>query len=91
MSSELREMLVSYCAAYGAWMDARRQIATEGQLVDGKRHPLSTDLHKHRDTMNRLLPEFGLTPASRSKLVSMKDDSKDNPFGMLLERMSGTN
>jgi phage terminase small subunit len=38
--------------------------------------------------MNRLLPEFGLTPASRQKLKSLKtDEDKDDSFSMLMERM----
>jgi phage terminase small subunit len=39
--------------------------------------------------MNRLLPELGLTPASRQKLTSLKldDDKADDPFAGLMERM----
>ena len=38
--------------------------------------------------MNRLRPEFGLTPASRSKLVSMKGDEEENPMDHLVARLT---
>lgn len=91
ISSECRELLISYCTAFGAWMEIRRKIAKEGSLLYGKRHPLSTDLHKYREQLNKLLPEFGLTPASRGKLVSMKLDENEDPFASILSRLTGEN
>jgi phage terminase small subunit len=46
-------------------------------------------MHKFRDQLNKLLPEFGLTPASRQKLTSMKlDDKKEDPFAKIMARMA---
>ena len=100
MSSETREMLIAYCTAYGGWMEARRKVRQTGIMLvtkdeNGKavvkRNPFSAELHKYRDEMNRLLPEFGLTPASRGRLVSINEHNQDNPFAGILERMSGNN
>jgi P27 family predicted phage terminase small subunit len=45
-------------------------------------------MHKFREQLNKLLPELGLTPASRQKLTSLKlDDKKDDPFAKIMERM----
>jgi P27 family predicted phage terminase small subunit len=98
LSSDNREILISYCTAYAGWMKARQLIKTTGIVLvekgkDGKRtisrNPISVELHKYREEMNRLLPELGLTPASRQKLTSLKldDDNADDPFAGLMERM----
>jgi P27 family predicted phage terminase small subunit len=78
-------------------MKARQLVRTTGIVLvekskDGKRtisrNPISVELHKYREEMNRLLPELGLTPASRQKLTSLKlDEAIDDPFNSLMERM----
>jgi P27 family predicted phage terminase small subunit len=56
--------------------------------TDIKRNPFSVELHKYRDEMNKLLPELGLTPASRSKVsANDPDDGKDDPFASIMARM----
>jgi P27 family predicted phage terminase small subunit len=97
MSSDLIEILVAYCTAYGGWMRAREAVRKTGivlvqKMADGttdvKRNPFSVELHKYRDEMNKLLPELGLTPASRSKVSAIDaDDNKDDPFASIMERM----
>ena len=96
LSSETRELLIAYCTAYGGWMKARRAVESAGlALVDKengtiKRNPFCSELHKYRDAMNRLLPEFGLTPSARGNLVSLNDDMED-PFAILAERKASRN
>jgi len=92
LSDDNREILVAYCTAHGGWIKARRMIEKTGLAlivkqkdgtIDMKRNPYCVELHKFRDEMNRLLPEFGLTPSSRQKLVSLKP-VEDDPFLELL-------
>jgi P27 family predicted phage terminase small subunit len=52
-----------------------------------RRHPVATDMHKFREQMNKIIPEFGLSPSSRSRLVSLKQDEEKNPFGELLNKL----
>ena len=94
MSTDLREIMVAYCTAYGGWIKAKRAVAKSGMVLiskdkDGnaqaKRNPFSVELHKYREEMNRLMPEFGLTPASRSKMVALQPEEED-PFQMWLEK-----
>ena len=97
LSSDTREILIAYCTAYAGWMKARDLIKTTGIVLIAKnkkgettvmRNPISVELHKYREEMNRLLPELGLTPASRQKLTSLKlEDDKDDPFASIMERM----
>lgn len=95
LSSTSRELMIAYCTAFGGWIAARRKVQELGQCLGegdkAKRNPHSVELHKYRDQMNRLLPEFGLTPSSRGKLVSMNVDGKDSPFHELLDRMGSLN
>ena len=92
LSSDLTEILTAYCTAFGGWMRARQAVQKLGLvLIDGtdiKRNPFSVELHKYRDDMNRLLPEFGLTPASRQK-VSPKEsgEAEESPFKKIMDRM----
>lgn len=92
MSSDCREQMIAYCIAYGGYMETRRWVAQEGSVLiengNQKRNPRMTDLHKFSEQMNKLRPEFGLTPASRSKLVSMKNGDEDDPMDQLLSRLT---
>lgn len=100
LSQDCREVMIAYCTAYGGWINARRAVLKTGIVLvrkndegqtEVKRNPFSVELHKYRDEMNRLLPEFGLTPSSRSRLIPPKDDKQESAFSALLDRMSGTN
>jgi P27 family predicted phage terminase small subunit len=97
ISTDTREILVAYCTAYGHWMEARTKVAETGLAIesydkDGNRiitrNGYVTELHKFREQMNKLLPELGLTPASRQKLTSLKvDDDGDDAFASIMKRM----
>jgi len=85
LSSDLREIMIAYCTAYGGWMKARRMVEKLGVVLvtkgeDGaeiKRNPFSVELHKYREEMNKLLPELGLTPSARSKMVANLPPEED--------------
>ena len=100
LSSECRELLISNCCSYGGWMRAARAIKRTGATIKctdrrgnevTRPNPLCIELHKYRDQMTRLLPEFGLTPASRGRLVSMKSPEELNPITQLFERFHSAN
>jgi len=97
ISADTREILIAYCTAYKMWREARERVAETGLAIIGvdkegntqiTRNAYVTEMNKFREQMNKLLPEFGLTPASRQKLTSMNlDDNKDDPFASIMERM----
>ena len=97
ISSDTREILIAYCTAYAHWREARAKVAETGLALIGvdkegntqiTRNAYSVEMRNFRDQMNRLLPELGLTPASRQKLTSLKlEDDKDDPFASIMERM----
>ena len=102
MSTDLVEIMTAYCTAYGGWMRARDMVRKTGIVFiqkekgsdgkdfvkDIKRNPFSVELHKYRDQMNKLLPELGLTPASRGKVSAIEaDDTAEDPFAKIMARM----
>jgi P27 family predicted phage terminase small subunit len=87
-----RELLVAYCTAYVGWFECRKMVTENAYTVmdsqgNVRRHPVATDMHKFREQMNKIIPEFGLSPSSRSRLVSLKQDEDKNPFGELLNKL----
>ena len=98
LSTDTREMLVSYCTIYAKWMEARKKVEETGLAIESvdkmgqlviSKNPYVSEMHKFRDQLNKLLPEFGLTPASRQKLKSMNlDEKKEDPFAKIMERMA---
>jgi P27 family predicted phage terminase small subunit len=97
LSSDTREILVAYCTAYAKWMEARAKVKKTGLAIEGvdkegnvtiTKNAYVAEMHKFREQLNKLLPELGLTPASRQKLTSLKlDDAKEDPFAKIMARM----
>ncbi len=97
LSTDIRELLVAYCTTFAKWTEAKTKVKETGLAIESvdkygnqviSRNPYVAEMHRFRDQLNRLLPEFGLTPSSRQKLKSMNlDDTKDNAFAKIMERM----
>ena len=98
LSTDTREMLVSYCTIYAKWIEARKKVEETGLAIESvdkmgqlviSKNPYVAEMHKFRDQLNKLLPEFGLTPASRQKLKSMNlEEKKEDPFAKIMARMA---
>jgi P27 family predicted phage terminase small subunit len=96
LSSDLREIMIAYCSAFGGWMKARRMVEKLGVVLvtktdegtEIKRNPFSVELHKYREEMNRLLPELGLTPSARARMVATLPPEEDE-FAEWLKRAPG--
>jgi P27 family predicted phage terminase small subunit len=97
LSSDTREILIAYCTAYAKWIEARSKVEETGLAIEGvdkegnltiTKNAYVGEMHKFREQLNKLLPELGLTPASRQKLTSLKlDDKKEDPFAKIMARM----
>jgi P27 family predicted phage terminase small subunit len=97
LSKDTREILVSYCTTFAKWLEAKKKVEETGLAIHSvdklgneviSRNPYVSEMHKFREQLNKMLPEFGLTPASRQKLTSMKlDDKHEDPFAKIMERM----
>lgn len=76
-----RPAISAYCYYYGQWLEADKIIREEGMMAtngNGKRspHPLLRYRDDFAKLMTRFITEFGMTPASRSKVSSSCGESK---------------
>lgn len=65
--------LAMYCQAYGRWVQAERMLAKQELILTGAeggmyQNPMLHVANKAWDQVRKILPEFGLTPSSRSRL-----------------------
>lgn len=83
--------LAVYCAAWAAWCDAQADLAKNGYSVETPNGALqlsvmATVANRAAETMHKLLSEFGLSPAARSRMMLRKEKQADesNPWNGLL-------
>jgi len=56
----------------------RRLRDKDGDFIEVRRNPFSTEVHRYKAEVMSFLREFGMTPSSRSSLVVGESD--DNPL-----------
>ena len=91
-----RGALAAYAQAYGRWVAAETALArmaerdsvTEGLIIRTKsgnaiQNPLVGAANKAMADMVRYAAEFGLTPSSRTRVMSLSPQELDNPFALL--------
>ena len=77
--------LAAYCSCYALWMRAEQEIAQYGITEFGKVNPAVRVRSDALRQMKSFLIEFGLTPASRSKLSLSNARDNVDPFEAFLE------
>lgn len=76
--------VAAYCVCYSRWVDAERRVAKHGIIVlspDKKfpmKSPYLTVAESAMESMRKLLAEFGLTPASRSRIHLPQREDPDS-------------
>ena len=70
-----RTALACYCESWGTYLKARGKIEREGEVVSGEVNPWLRIANEQKKLALRFLMEFGLTPATRSRL-SVNTDKK---------------
>jgi P27 family predicted phage terminase small subunit len=73
--------LAAYVYEYDAWVRAERLIRKEGSVLTGEKggkymNPRVGIANMHFKNMLKLMMEFGLTPASRSRIEAQPEDEK---------------
>lgn len=71
-----RAGLAAYCQAYGRWVEAEEKLKETPALVKTpsgyvQQSPWLTVANKQLELMGRYMTEFGMTPASRSRVAAM--------------------
>ena len=89
------ELMELFCITFSQYRKLLGQVNKTGftlvsKELDGvtvKRNPIMTEYKAAADMLRRLIPEFGLSPSSRSRLVAVSSESrKDDPFDEWLKR-----
>lgn len=87
------DAIAMYCDYYVRWEDATRMIAEHGMIVYTEngtpyQSPYLGIANKAMAAMQKLLVEFGMTPASRSR-IQLPEGKADDPFEVFLRRKLG--
>lgn len=104
LSSIDGKALAAYCYCFSRWIEAENEIADRGILIeetiynkDGeevgyriKRNPAIPVVNEALRQMKSFLIEFGLSPASRSRLKIEKPAADVDPFDAFLSRGSSS-
>ena len=80
-----RAALAAYCAAYSRWINAEEQVQRFGAVIKSPKsgfpiqNPYAAIANTAIDQMRKFASEFGMTPASRSRL-SVGTPTSADPF-----------
>lgn len=85
-----RTALASYCIAFERWQHAEAKITSENLVMVTKtgypiQNPYLCIANKAMEQMKGWLSEFGMTPSSRSRVTSSKEEETD-PMEAFLNR-----
>lgn len=88
MSGIDKAALAGYACSYSLWMQVTEKIKNEGIVLEGEGpgviNPLVNVQYKAQQQMRLFLVEFGMSPASRSKVsVKTKGTEKESPFASI--------
>ena len=87
-----RASIEMYCSAYSRYRNAEINVRRSGEVIISPRNkypmvsPYVSVLNKNLDTCRKLLLEFGLTPAARSRMsvaIRKDDDTKSKWSGLV--------
>lgn len=73
-----RAALAAYCQAYGRWVEAEEKLKETPVLIRTpsgyvQQSPWLTISNRQMELMGRYMAELGLTPASRSRIVALRN------------------
>jgi P27 family predicted phage terminase small subunit len=89
MSEMDRPAFALYCQAYGRWVETEEALRKYGVMVKSPsgfpmQSPYLAVANKAMEQMRSLLSEFGMTPASRTRVSAMPVDEEEDEFEALL-------
>ena len=91
-----RAALAAYCQSYGRWVEAEERLKETPLLLKTpsgyvQQSPWLSVANKQLELMGRFMAELGITPASRSRIVSVSPDTKPDliVFKVVYEDASG--
>ena len=81
----------AYCTAYGRWVEAETALKTYGVMVKSPngfpvQSPYLAVANKAMEQMRSLLSEFGMSPASRTRVTAIPPEPEYDEFEALFGR-----
>jgi len=86
------ESLSLYCESKARWILAKKQLEKDGLVIIAQsgfpvQNPYLQILNKAHDQMLKILLEFGMTPAARTKVnATSKDEDESDPWDEFMEK-----
>jgi P27 family predicted phage terminase small subunit len=96
LTSVDRAALAAYCAAYSRWITAEENVQKFGAVIKSPKsgypiqNPFLGIANTALDQMRKFLTEFGMTPASRSRLSVDAAATSSDPFAEFMQSIGGT-
>jgi len=81
----------AYCTAYGRWVEAEQALQTYGVMVKSPNNfpmqsPYLAVANRAMDQMRSLLSEFGMSPASRTRVSASPLDDEEDEFEAFMRK-----
>lgn len=93
LTSVDRAALAAYCAAYSRWASAEEQIQKFGLVIKSPKsgypvpNPYVGIANTALDLMRKFASEFGMTPASRTRLSVEPPKGSQDPFEAFMQQI----
>lgn len=95
LTSVDRAALAAYCAAYSRWAEAEQKIQQHGLVVKAPsgypiQNPYVGIANTAMDHLRKFATEFGLTPASRTRLSVEPQKTDTDPFAAFMQSIGAS-
>ncbi|EHN13428.1 phage terminase small subunit P27 family [Clostridium sporogenes] len=85
-----------YCQAYARWKEAEEFVTKHGAIVKTpsgywQQVPQVSIAQTYLKIMNKFCEQFGLTPSSRSRIITDSNENEDDKMELLLFKGGGKN
>ena len=86
-----RSAFAAYCTAYGRWIETEDALRTYGVMIKSPngfpmQSPYLSVANKAMEQMRSLLSEFGMSPATRTKVSAIPQPHEPDEFELLFGR-----
>jgi P27 family predicted phage terminase small subunit len=81
-----------YCTAWARWIEAEQALSTYGLMLKSPngfpiQSPYLAVANRAMDQIRSLMSEFGMSPATRTRVSALPEDDSDDPMEQLLRKM----
>lgn len=90
-----RAALAAYCQAWGRWVEAEEKVAETNDIIKTKggniiQNPYLSVANRALDQLTKIAAEFGMTPASRTRVSADTSNKNGNAFARNGKKSDGS-